>query len=436
MNSLVSLLSPFLVLLIFKFLIAVNSAENDDPSTWPGHLEPLGSQNEKLSLETVHSFPSPQDFFSKYVSTITPLLIKGGAKLSPAFSKWTDEYFKSLPEAKKYTVVAEQGKKENRTNPAQDLAFYDFVDTYKKKDIYMVHGVLPFLQKDVILPPSLQCEDITDNMLVDTVMWFSSGGTKSVLHNDDVDNINCLFSGTKELVFIDYKKYNKKVKIDHPSGGYSGVDVDRVDFTKYPGLRDVQVYHVAMEPGDCLFIPYKWFHQVRSYDRNIAVNVWFTHKPGFEPQKCDPALNKEPETLDKFKFSVLEAQAKGEEQGPVDLMEYFAGFLKELDDEEMTLEMFVQRMKNDEVLMGNGKYKWNEKFSNVIQNMFGVLDSNKDGVFSSSDMEKIVNDKEVVDELENLSAEIEDLIEDQNEPNLANDKDKLTDQTNEKREEL
>ena len=43
------------------------------------------------------------------------------------------------------------------------------------------------------------------------VMWFSSGGTKSVLHNDDVDNINCLFSGTKELLFIDYKKYKKQV---------------------------------------------------------------------------------------------------------------------------------------------------------------------------------------------------------------------------------
>ena len=42
-------------------------------------------------------------------------------------------------------------------------------------------------------------------------MWFSSGGTKSVLHNDDVDNINCLFSGTKELLFIDYKKYKEKV---------------------------------------------------------------------------------------------------------------------------------------------------------------------------------------------------------------------------------
>ena len=59
------------------------------------------------------------------------------------------------------------------------------------------------------------------------VMWFSSGGTKSVVHNDDVDNINCLFSGTKELLFISYKKYKGKVgfRETHVSGvgeGYLG----------------------------------------------------------------------------------------------------------------------------------------------------------------------------------------------------------------------
>ena len=41
--------------------------------------------------------------------------------------------------------------------------------------------------------------------------WFSSGGTKSVLHNDDVDNINCLLRGKKQLLFIDYNKYKTKV---------------------------------------------------------------------------------------------------------------------------------------------------------------------------------------------------------------------------------
>lgn len=84
------------------------------------------------------------------------------------------------------------------------------------------------------------------------------------------------------------------------------------------------IISLSFHPFLIYFLPFTSilfrFHQVRSYDRNIAVNVWFTHKPGFKPKKCDLYSSKEPQTLDKFKFSVLEAQAKGEEQGPVDLM--------------------------------------------------------------------------------------------------------------------
>ena len=44
-------------------------------------------------------------------------------------------------------------------------------------------------------------------------MWFSSGGTKSVFHHDDVDNINCLYRGSKTLLFVEYQKYKRSVGI-------------------------------------------------------------------------------------------------------------------------------------------------------------------------------------------------------------------------------
>ena len=43
-------------------------------------------------------------------------------------------------------------------------------------------------------------------------MWFSSGGTKSVVHTDAVDNVNCVYRGDKELFFVD-PKYKDKVRI-------------------------------------------------------------------------------------------------------------------------------------------------------------------------------------------------------------------------------
>lgn len=53
-----------------------------------------------------------------------------------------------------------------------------------------------------MLLKSLYCGGFTD-VLQDAVMWFSSGGTKSVFHFDAVENINCLFSGSKQFVMVD-----------------------------------------------------------------------------------------------------------------------------------------------------------------------------------------------------------------------------------------
>lgn len=51
------------------------------------------------------------------------------------------------------------------------------------------------------------------------------------------------------------------------------------------------------------------FHQVRSFDRNIAVNVWWKHKTGFIPQDCVMEPN---QTLDKFVFSSLKQETNNE----------------------------------------------------------------------------------------------------------------------------
>jgi len=48
------------------------------------------------------------------------------------------------------------------------------------------------------------------------------------------------------------------VVFDHPKCLYSDIDVDDVDYTKYPGLADVKFMHADLEPGGCLYIPFNW----------------------------------------------------------------------------------------------------------------------------------------------------------------------------------
>lgn len=54
------------------------------------------------------------------------------------------------------------------------------------------------------------------------------------------------------------------ILFDHPEGAYSGIDVDDVDYSKYPGLADVKFMHAEMEAGDCLYIPYKMYVVVQA----------------------------------------------------------------------------------------------------------------------------------------------------------------------------
>lgn len=102
-------------------------------------------------------------------------------------------------------------------------------------------------RKDISVPGPLQCSPLTEN-LADVVsydrfltnlfillrtsvvffqlMWFSSGGTKSVVHTDQVDNINCLIRGEKSFVMVD-SKYKEFVPLDRTNGTFSSLDVDR-----------------------------------------------------------------------------------------------------------------------------------------------------------------------------------------------------------------
>ena len=86
----------------------------------------------------------------------------------------------------------------------------------------------------------------------------SQGGSRSHVYNDDVESIFCSLRGHTEYLLMEYTK-NKGYIVDRPQGGYSTVNVEKVDFVKYPNLRKIKEYiKVELSPGDCLYIPYRW----------------------------------------------------------------------------------------------------------------------------------------------------------------------------------
>jgi hypothetical protein len=55
----------------------------------------------------------------------------------------------------------------------------------------------------------------------------------------------------------------------------SRVDAEEPDLTRYPRFARARPLRCVVEPGELLYIPRFWWHQVRSLDFSISVNFWW-----------------------------------------------------------------------------------------------------------------------------------------------------------------
>jgi len=256
-----------------------------------GHLEPLGSHKEpEGKVFAMDGWPaSPADFFKDFVQKSRPVLFRGAAKQMKAFKLWTDDYLSS-----KYgneLVEVEEGKKEYRDLGMWAEKFGSFLRKYQGKErkdrysgnFYSVSAVPVAMRHEYELPPIVDCPAFLANRrggMRQINHWFSSGGTSSVLHHDNFENINCLLDGEKDLIFINRSYSEDFLHWDHSDNHHhSKIDCDRVDLKRFPNFKDMPWWDAHMERGDCLYIPISWYHHVKSHPgankRNYAMNLWW-----------------------------------------------------------------------------------------------------------------------------------------------------------------
>jgi len=105
------------------------------------------------------------------------------------------------------------------------------------------------------------------------------GDLVSQLHYDGGINLLAQVSGTKRFLLhppssLPYLYVN----YSSSTPNFSPIDVEKADLDKYPEYAKVpKPIECVAEPGDILHVPAKWFHQVHSSGRNVAVNFWFLY---------------------------------------------------------------------------------------------------------------------------------------------------------------
>lgn len=113
--------------------------------------------------------------------------------------------------------------------------------------------------------------------------WVGTGGTRTPLHFDSYDNLLVQVVGAKYVRMYDPRYTESLYVISKTSsedslgrqGNMSALCCEREDFNEHPFAKDVPYTETILLPGDCLYIPSRYWHYVRSLSTSVSVNYWF-----------------------------------------------------------------------------------------------------------------------------------------------------------------
>jgi hypothetical protein len=226
---------------------------------------------------------SKQEFLEQYYATNTPVILTGMMQDWKAMASWCPDYFKQhygtveveiqsgRSSDPNYEINSNQYKQKTTLGEYVDLV----INGGESNDYYLAANngnlerpELKSLLNDVVMPEFLDPSETSQRVF----FWFGPAGTITPLHHDPLNLIMAHVTGRKRwrLISPDYTPllYNH-------IGVYSKVDLEAPDYEKYPLFQQVQVIETVLEPGEIIFIPVGWWHQVKAL--GVSLSLSFTN---------------------------------------------------------------------------------------------------------------------------------------------------------------
>lgn len=122
---------------------------------------------------------------------------------------------------------------------------------------------------------------------LDTNFWCGVVGTSSGLHCDVTPNCNVQINGTKHFTLFPPDQGRLIYKIR--GGTHCLFDPNVPDFDRFPLARKATGWECTLQPGESLYIPVGWFHQV-TVTSGWALNVNFFWRRPFPQGLAIPML--------------------------------------------------------------------------------------------------------------------------------------------------
>ncbi|XP_070509952.1 bifunctional peptidase and arginyl-hydroxylase JMJD5 [Chironomus tepperi] len=227
------------------------------------------------------SQPSIEHFMTKYFNFHQPVKILNCISHWPALDKWKDmNYFMNL--AGYRTVPIELGRTYDDDEWGQNLyKFGDFIKQYMNNDDHEQKAYLaqhdlfdqiPELSKDFTTPDYCAIGN-QDPVIIKS--WIGPKNTISTMHTDDKHNFLCQVVGEKLIILASPKESENLYPYEGLLNNTTQVDVENLDFAKFPNVKNVKFQRIVLKAGQMLYIPKLHWHYVRSLTPSISISFWF-----------------------------------------------------------------------------------------------------------------------------------------------------------------
>lgn len=222
----------------------------------------------------------PRDeFVDRYVHGCRPVVLTGVADDWPAMKRWSPQDLKARFGRHTVEIQAERSANAryevDKLRHRKQVKLADFVDRVLamgvSNDEYLTANnellrrpeFSPLLDDIGSLPEV--CD--RDRLAERSSFWFGPAGTVTPLHHDTLMLFHTQVVGRKRWRFVSPLQ---TPRVYNHFEVYSPIDLDAVDGSRFPDFQGVQVLETVVEPGETMFLPLAWWHQVSSLDISLS----------------------------------------------------------------------------------------------------------------------------------------------------------------------
>ncbi len=260
---------------------------------------------------------SKQDFYEHYVQKGIPVVITNGFKDMPAFSEWNLSYLTETLGDEKIRVKVHDYSMYPRTGIPMLTTMKElchFMDNARDENVKFYCAASPIindhpqLKNDISIPEWAR----VNQMLSPLYLWVGPSDTMSSFHYDKSSTIGNIFMqvygeklirlypATERRFFSLYREKPFRITPEKCDDRVSASQIPDIDTISPPFdtlFKQAEApWVITVRPGDVLFMPAYFWHDVRSITPSISVNAWLDIEPetsrDVEEQKLEKIIEK------------------------------------------------------------------------------------------------------------------------------------------------